>query len=80
MCGGDALALNNFQFGRPLRSAEAQRVEHPVPSNSAKVPHQGFVFVRRNWPNYLIGSALNDYRINTCMGEEAQGISDKAGQ
>ena len=55
-------------------------MEHLVLTNSAKVPHQGFVFVRRNRPNYLIGSALNDYRINTCMGEEAQGISDEAGQ
>jgi hypothetical protein len=55
-------------------------MEHPVPSNSAKVPHQGFVLVRGIRSDYLVGPALNDSWIHTCMAEEEQGISDKAEQ
>jgi hypothetical protein len=55
-------------------------MEHPVQSNSAKVSHQGFLFVRRDWPNYFIGSALNDNRINPCKKkEEAQDVSVEMG-
>ena len=40
-----ALAFSKFQLGRPLRSGEAKRVEHPVPSSPAKMTDEGFVLV-----------------------------------
>ena len=40
-----ALAFSKLQLGRPLRSGEAQRVEHPVPSSPAKMTDEGFVLV-----------------------------------
>jgi len=43
-----SLALSKLQLGRPLRSGEAQRVEHPVPSSPAKMPDKGFVLIPRD--------------------------------
>ena len=77
---GGTLDLGRFHLGRTTRLGEAQGMENPVPSNSAKVPHQGFVLVRGDRSDCFVGPALNDNRVNTCMAEEAQGISDKAGQ
>ena len=64
---GGTLALGKFHLGQMTRRREAQGMEHPVPSNSAKVPHQGFMLVCGDRTNYLIGPALNNSRINTCM-------------
>ena len=77
MCGGGALALSEFHLGQSLRSGEAQSVEHPVPSNSTEVPHQGFVFIPRNRTDHLIGPPLDDNRINTYKDEETKNVSDE---
>ena len=78
MRGGGALAISKLRLGRPLRSGETQGVEHPVPSNSAKVTHQSFVLALRDRPDHLVGPALNHNRVNSGKVEESQDVSNKA--
>ena len=78
-CSSDTLAFSKFHLSQPMRSEEAQSMEHPVLSNCAKVPHQGFVLILRDQSDHFVGSALNNNRVNTYMAEEAQDISDKVG-
>ena len=77
---GGTLAHGEFHLGQPARHGETQGVEHPVPSNSAKVPLQGLVLIRGDRSDYFVGPALNDDWVDTCIAEEAQGVSDKAGK
>ena len=80
MCRGDALALSEFHLSQSLRGREAQSVEHPVPSNSAEVPHQGLVLVLRNRSDHFVGPALDHNRVKSCKVEEAQDVSTKEGR
>jgi len=77
VCGGGALALNNFYLGHLLRSGEAQGMEYPIPADPAEMTHQGFVFIPRNRTDHLIGPALDDNRINTCKDKETKNVSDE---
>ena len=75
-CRGGTLALGEFHLGQATRRGETLGMKHPVPSNSAKVPHQGPMLIRGDRPDYFVGPALNDSWVNTCIAEEAQGVSD----